>query len=148
VTPGADSFVDRLKHMVLPVAVLAVQFIGIYARQTRSAMLEVLNEDYVTTARAKGLADRRVTGRHILPNALIPVITIIGLSLPLLITGAVVTEIVFSWTGIGRLTLDSIYGRDYPVLMGIVLIIGIAVTAANLLVDMAYALVDPRIRYQ
>jgi peptide/nickel transport system permease protein len=102
----------------------------------------------VTTARAKGLADRRVTGRHILPNALIPVITIIGLSLPLLITGAVVTEIVFSWTGIGRLTLDSIYGRDYPVLMGIVLIIGIAVTAANLLVDMAYALVDPRIRYQ
>lgn len=147
-TPGEDrNHWDTIKHLILPVTVLSTQFIGIFARQTRSAVLEVLNEDYVRTAYGKGLHQRRVRFRHILPNALIPVITVIGLSLPLLITGAVVTEIVFSWTGIGQLTVNSIFGRDYPVIMGIVLMIGVVVTFANLLIDMTYAIVDPRIRY-
>lgn len=147
-TPGADSFGNRLRHMILPVTVLAVQFIGIYARQTRSAVLDVLREDYVMTARAKGLREYRVALRHMLPNALIPVITVIGLSLPLVVTGAILTEIVFSWSGMGSLTVNAITARDYPVVMGIVLIIGICVLIANLLVDVAYAVVDPRIRYQ
>ncbi len=147
-TPGEDtSFVDLFRHLILPVTVLATQFVGIFARQTRSAVLEVLNQDYVRTARAKGLRPIFVQLRHILPNALIPIITVIGLSLPLLITGAVVTEIVFSWTGIGQLTINAIFGRDYPVIMGIVLVVGIVVTLANLIVDLTYAVVDPRIRY-
>lgn len=148
ISPGEEpSLLGLIKHLILPVSVLATQFVGIFARQTRSAVLEVLNQDYVRTARAKGLHPMVVQLRHILPNALIPVITVIGLSLPLLITGAVVTEIVFSWTGIGQLTVDAILGRDYPVIMGIVLIVGVVVTSANLLVDLTYAIVDPRIRY-
>jgi ABC-type dipeptide/oligopeptide/nickel transport system permease component len=125
-----------------------VQFIGIYARQTRSASLEVLHDDYVRTARAKGLRESRVVMRHVLSNALIPVITVIGLSLPLLITGAIITEIIFSWSGMGSLTVSAINARDYPVVMGIVLVIGVTVMAMNLLVDIIYAVVDPRIRYQ
>ena len=146
---GKDAtFADRVEHMILPVSVLAAQFVGLYARQTRSAVLEVLNAEYVMTAHAKGLRQRSVVLRHVLPNALIPVITVVGLSLPLVITGAVVTEVIFSWTGMGQLTVDAIYSRDYPLVMGIVLIIGIAVVAANLLVDLSYAWVDPRIRAQ
>lgn len=147
-TPGVDSFADRAEHLILPVIVLSVQFIGMFARQMRSALLEVLNDDYVMTARAKGLLERRVIGRHILPNALIPIITVIGLALPLLITGAIITEIVFSWSGMGSLTVSAINARDYPVVMGIVLVIGIVVLGVNLLIDIIYAVVDPRIRYQ
>jgi peptide/nickel transport system permease protein len=147
-TPGADSFLDRARHLILPVIVLSVQFIGIYARQTRSAILEVRHDDYVRTARAKGLRESRVVMRHVLSNALIPVITVIGLSLPLLITGAIITEIIFSWSGMGSLTVSAINARDYPVVMGIVLVIGVTVMAMNLLVDIIYAVVDPRIRYQ
>lgn len=147
-TPGEDSFMDRARHLVLPVLVLSVQFIGIYARQTRSAILEVLHDDYVRTARAKGLRESRVILRHVLSNALIPVITVIGLSLPLVITGAIITEIIFSWSGMGSLTVSAINARDYPVVMGIVLVIGITVMAMNLLIDVIYAVVDPRIRYQ
>ncbi len=147
-TPGAPfSMTDYARHMILPASVLAVQFIGIYARQTRSAMLEVGRADHVRTARSKGLKPQSVVMKHTLRNALIPVITVIGLNLPLLITGAIVTEIVFSWPGIGSLTVDAIYGRDYPVVMGVVVIIGVTVMAANLLVDLCYGLVDPRIRY-
>ena len=147
-TPGVDTFEDRARHLVLPVIVLSLQFIGMFARQTRSAVLEVLHDDYVTTARAKGLHESRIVLRHILPNALIPVLTVIGLALPLLITGAIITEIIFSWSGMGSLTVSAINARDYPVVMGIVLVIGVVVMVVNLLVDMLYAVVDPRVRYQ
>jgi peptide/nickel transport system permease protein len=147
-TPGVDNLGDRLKHLILPVTALCVQFIGQFARQTRSAVLEVRGQDYVTTARAKGLRTQRVTLRHILPNALIPIITVIGLSLPILITGAIVTELVFSWSGMGILMINAITARDYPVVMGTVLVIGMVVLGVNLIVDMLYAVVDPRIRYQ
>ncbi|HRL10828.1 MAG TPA: ABC transporter permease, partial [Aggregatilineales bacterium] len=146
-TPGVDDLGDRLKHLILPVTALCVQFIGQFARQTRSAVLEVRGEEYVNTARAKGLRPRRITLRHILPNALIPIITVIGLSLPILITGAIVTEMVFSWSGMGTLMINAITARDYPVVMGTVLIIGIVVLSVNLIVDILYAVVDPRIRY-
>jgi peptide/nickel transport system permease protein len=146
-TPGVEDFGDRLKHLILPVTALCVQFIGQFARQTRSAVLEVRGEEYVNTARAKGLRPRRITMRHILPNALIPIITVIGLSLPILITGAIVTEMVFSWSGMGTLMINAITARDYPVVMGTVLVIGIVVLSVNLIVDMLYAVVDPRIRY-
>ncbi|MBK9123636.1 MAG: ABC transporter permease [Chloroflexi bacterium] len=147
-TPGVDSFGDRLKHLILPVTALSVQFIGLFARQTRSAVLEVRAEDFVTTARAKGLRPRRVTLRHIVPNALIPVVTVIGLSLPIVITGAIVTEMVFGWSGMGTMMINAITGRDYPVVMGTVLVIGIVVLLVNFVVDVTYAIIDPRIRYQ
>ena len=147
-TPGAPpSVIDTARHLVLPVLALSVQFIGIYARQTRSAMLETLRADHVRTARAKGLREATVTLKHVLRNGLIPVVTIVGLNLPLLITGAIVTEVVFSWPGMGALTVSAIYGRDYPVIMGVVLVIGIVVIATNLLVDLLYAVVDPRVDY-
>jgi peptide/nickel transport system permease protein len=146
--PGRDADLgNRITHMILPVVVLSVQFIGIYARQTRSAVLEVLSADYVATARAKGLRERIVTLRHIMPNALIPVITIIGLSIPIVVTGTIITEVVFGWSGMGSLTVDAIYSRDYPVIMGIVLVVGAAVIVINLIVDICYAVVDPRIRF-
>ena len=147
-TPGKENdWVDRLQHLVLPVSVLGVQFLGLFTRQTRSAMLDVITADFVNTARAKGLREPSVILRHILPNALIPIITIIGLSLPLLVTGALITEIVFSWSGMGSLTMNAILSRDYPVLMGVILIVGLGVVFFNLLTDLLYAVVDPRIRY-
>ena len=147
-TPGAPlDLLDRVRHLILPVAVLSVQFIGIYARQTRSAMLEVLRADYVTTARAKGLRERTVTLRHMVPNALIPVLTVVGGSLPLMVTGAIVTEVVFCWSGMGALAVAAIANRDYPIVMGVVVIVGLAIVTANLIVDISYAMVDPRIRY-
>ncbi|MCC6615734.1 MAG: ABC transporter permease [Anaerolineae bacterium] len=146
-TPGIDDFGNRLKHLILPVTALSVQFIGLFARQTRSAILEVRAEEYINTAHAKGLRPRRVTLRHILPNALIPIITVIGLSLPVLITGAIVTETVFSWSGMGTLMLNAITARDYPVVMGTVLAVGVVVLLVNLGVDVLYAVVDPRSRY-
>lgn len=147
-TPGVDSLGDRLKHLILPVTALSVQFIGLFARQTRSAVLEIRSEDFVTTARAKGLRPRRVTLRHIVPNALIPVVTVIGLSLPIVITGAIVTEMVFGWSGMGTMMINAITGRDYPVVMGTVLVIGAVVLFVNFIVDVMYAVIDPRIRYQ
>ena len=147
-SPGKETdWVNRLQHLILPVFVLGVQFMGLFTRQTRSAMLEVITCDFVTSARAKGLRESAVILRHILPNALIPIITIIGLSLPLLVTGAIVTEIVFTWSGMGNLTMNAILSRDYPVLMGVILIVGLGVVFFNLLTDMLYAVVDPRIRY-
>lgn len=147
-TPGKETdWVDRLQHLILPVSVLGVQFLGLFTRQTRSAMLDVITADFVNTARAKGLREPHIILRHILPNALIPIITIVGLSLPLLVTGALITEIVFTWSGMGSLTLNAILSRDYPVLMGVILIVGLGVVFFNLLTDLLYAVVDPRIRY-
>jgi len=147
-TPGSGfSLVDRLKHLVLPVAVLGFQGAAIYTRYMRSSMLEVLRQDYIRTAHAKGLAEGQVNMRHAFRNALVSVITLLGLALPSLLSGAVITEQVFSWPGIGRLLVDSVNGRDYPVVLGITMMVAVLVIVGNLLADLAYSVVDPRVRY-
>ena len=144
--PGA--FRSALSHLVLPTIVLATIPLAVIARQTRSAMLEVLGEDYVRTARAKGLAPRRVIGLHALRNALIPVITTIGLQVGVLLAGAILTETIFSWPGIGKWMVDSVFKRDYPVIQGGLLIIAGIIMLVNLSVDLLYGLINPRIRHQ
>lgn len=147
-TPGSEfSLGNRLRHLVLPVAVLGFQGAAIYTRYMRSSMLEVLRQDYIRTAHAKGLSARRVNLRHAFRNALVSVITLLGLALPSLLSGAVITEQVFSWPGIGRLLVDSINGRDYPVVLGITMMVAVLVIVGNLLADLAYSIVDPRVRY-
>lgn len=138
---------DRLQHLVLPMVVLAAGIIGNVMRQARSAMLEVVRQDYIRTARAKGLAERVVLYKHGLRNALIPVITLAGLQFPMLLGGAIITEQVFSWPGMGRLAIDSITQRDYPVIMALNLITAFMVLAGQLVSDLMYSVVDPRIRY-
>jgi dipeptide transport system permease protein len=142
------AFASAASHLVLPTIVLATIPLAVIARQTRSAMLEVLGEDYVRTARAKGLPTRRVVGLHALRNALIPVITTIGLQVGVLLAGAILTETIFSWPGIGKWMLDSISRRDYPVVQGGLLLIAGLVMAVNLIVDLLYGLVNPRIRHR
>ncbi len=134
-------------HLVLPAITLGVSSLAIIARMTRSSLLEVFNQDYVRTARAKGLRSQRVTLKHALKNALIPVVTIGGLQFGQLMAGAVLTETVFTWPGIGRLLVDSILTRDYPVVQGAVLLIAISFIVVNIVVDMLYGAIDPRIRY-
>lgn len=147
-TPGSGfNLVDRLKHLVLPVTVLGFQGAAIYTRYMRSSMLEVLRQDYIRTAHAKGLAEGQVNMRHAFRNALVSVITLLGLALPSLLSGAVITEQVFSWPGIGRLLVDSVNGRDYPVVLGITMMVAVLVIVGNLLADLAYSIVDPRVRY-
>jgi len=136
-----------LAHLVLPAISLGAGSAAIIARMTRSAMLEVLSQDYVRTARAKGLAQRLVINKHAFRNALIPVVTITGLQFGTLMAGAVLTETVFTWPGIGSLLVTSILARDYPVVQGAVLLIAISFIVINLLVDMIYGAIDPRIRY-
>lgn len=138
---------NALKHLILPGVALATIPLAIIARMTRSAMLEVLNQDYVRTARAKGLGERLVVLRHALRNALLPVVTIIGLQLGFLLGGAVLTETVFSWPGIGTWLLAGIQGRDYPVVQGGVIVVALIFVLVNLLVDLSYAFLDPRIKY-
>ncbi|MDR7487080.1 MAG: ABC transporter permease [Armatimonadota bacterium] len=134
-------------HLVLPAVTLGLATAAIIARMTRSSMLEVLRSDYVRTARAKGLAERVVVNRHAFRNALIPVITVVGLQMGGLLSGAVLTESVFAWPGIGRLLVEGILARDYPVVQGAVLLVALAFVLVNLLVDLLYAVVDPRIHY-
>lgn len=145
---GAHTIGSVLRHLILPASVLALGQIGSTMRYVRGSMLEVLGEDYVRTARAKGLRERLVVVRHAFRNALIPVVTNFGLSIPFLIGGAVVTEQVFSWPGIGNLMVMSISYRDYPTIMGITVIISVAVLVGNILVDLVYGLLDPKIRNQ
>jgi len=140
------AFLSALHHLVLPSIVLATVPLAVIARQTRSAMLEVLGEDYVRTARAKGMSPARVIGVHALRNAMIPVITVIGLSVGTLLAGAILTETIFSWPGIGKWMVDSIFRRDYPVVQGGLLLIAAVVMVVNLIVDMTYGLINPRIR--
>ena len=140
---GADSW----KHFVMPVINLAAGEAALIARLTRSSMIEVLNADYIRTARAKGLTERWVLLRHALKNALIPVITVVGLSVGGLLGGAVITESIFGLPGIGRLAIDAIHNRDYPMIQATVLLVAIAFVLTNLIVDIAYVFVDPRIRY-
>jgi peptide/nickel transport system permease protein len=134
------------RHMVLPVATLAIISIAGYSRYVRSSMLEVMNEDYIRTARAKGLAEWNVIGRHALKNASLPFVTLIGLDIPFLLAGAVVTERIFAWPGMGRLFIDHTERADFPVLMGILMFISVAVIVFQLLTDIAYSFLDPRIR--
>ena len=141
------AFASALSHLILPSIVLGTIPMAIIARQTRSAMLEVLGEDYVRTARAKGLSPFRVIGVHALRNALIPVVTVIGLQVGILFAGAILTETIFAWPGIGKWIVHSIGRRDYPSVQGGLLLIGSIIMMINLLVDLAYGLINPQIRY-
>jgi dipeptide transport system permease protein len=143
--PGA--FKSAVSHLILPTIVLGTIPLAVIARQTRSAMLEVLSEDYVRTARAKGLSAFRVVGVHALRNAMIPVVTTIGLQVGVMLAGAILTESIFSWPGIGKWMVDSVFRRDYPVIQGGLLIIAGIIMLANLLVDLLYGLINPRIRH-
>ncbi|WP_320127789.1 ABC transporter permease [uncultured Sphaerochaeta sp.] len=141
------TFPDLLHHMILPVLVLSIQQVGSLIRQTRGSVLEVLQDDYIRTARSKGCTEKRVLFRHALRNSMAPVITRIGSMIPFLVGGAVVTEQLFSWPGLGSLMVLSINSRDYPVIMGITVIISVAVLIGNLLIDLIYCWLDPRIRH-
>ncbi len=146
-SPG-EQLRDRLAHLVLPSLSLALVLAAGIARYMRSSMLEVIRQDYVRTARSKGLSELRVITRHALPNGLIPIVTLLGLYLPTFFSGAVLIETVFAWPGMGRLVVDAIFQRDYPVVMAGTFIFAVMVVAGNLIADMLYALVDPRIRYE
>jgi len=135
------------RHVILPSFTLAAFVVAFIARMTRSSMIEVLSQDYTTTARSKGLKEQVVVIKHALKNALIPIITVIGLQFGMLLGGAVLTETVFAWPGVGRLIVDSILARDYPVIQGAILVFGLLYILVNLVVDLLYAYVDPRIRY-
>ena len=148
-TMGQDpTLLDTIHHLALPAVILSLAYVASLMRYTRSSMLEVMRQEYVITARAKGLKESLVIFRHALRNALIPIVTIIGLSLPNLIGGAVFMETIFAWPGLGRLYIDGAQSRDYPMVMGMALITSVMVLAANLLTDVVYAFVDPRIRYE
>jgi len=148
-TLGTDGgFLDVAKHMVMPVTVLAVSVAGANIRYVRSAMLEILQSDYLRTATAKGIGRRRVINKHALRNALIPIITVIGMQIPTLFGGSIIVEKIFSWPGLGLMTMNSILNRDYPVIMGVCLLSAIVVLVGNLITDILYALVDPTISYK
>ena len=140
------AFWSGLQHLILPAIVLGTNPLAVVARMTRSAMLEVLGEDYIRTARAKGLSKMRVVGLHALRNAMIPVVTVIGLQVGQLFTGAILTETIFSWPGVGKWLIEAIGRRDYPVLQGGMLLLGVIVMLVNVSVDLAYGVINPRIR--
>ncbi|KGM31838.1 ABC transporter permease [Inquilinus limosus] len=145
-TVGDGSLLDFLHHLIAPALVLALVEVAIWSRYMRASMIDVINQDYIRTARAKGLPEKRVLIRHALRNALLPMITLAGLELPTLLGGALVTETVFTWPGMGRLFLDSLGYRDYPVVMGILMVSALLVLLGNLLADILCAVADPRIR--
>ena len=144
---GVSLIIDRTAHLVMPFAALAIRHLAVNARMMRSSMLEVAYEDFVTVARAKGLDEKAVIAHHMVPNALMPVVTIIGVDVGFLFTGSVLVESVFGWPGIGRLMYESIIKRDYPVLMGNFLITTVLVVVVNLIVDLIYLWLDPRVKY-
>jgi peptide/nickel transport system permease protein len=146
-TPLTEGFWPWLQNLILPAVALGCVYIALIARITRAAMLEVLQQDYIRTARAKGLGQGGILFVHALKNAAVPIVTVVGIGIALLIGGAVVTESVFAIPGLGRLTIDAILRRDYPVIQGIVLLFSFVYVLVNLLVDLTYTLVDPRIRY-
>lgn len=142
-----DGFWPFLHRLILPSITLSVIYIALIARITRASVLDVLGEDYIRTARAKGLTNRVVLLRHALRNAAVPIVTIIGIGVALLISGVVVTETVFNIPGLGRLTVDAVLGRDYPTIQAVILVFSFVYVLINLLIDLAYSLLDPRIRY-
>src|SRR5919202_2958052 len=143
---GLDYLLDALRHLVLPVTTLTILQLTLITRLTRSGLLEGMAEEYVRTARAKGMPEARVIAQHVLPNGLLPVVTLLGSHFGTLLTGAVLTEIIFAWPGLGRLLYDATLARDYPLLMGIFLVAALSVILANLLTDLTYGLLDPRVR--
>ncbi|GGX35614.1 ABC transporter permease [Undibacterium squillarum] len=143
--PGDESWRNILYHLAMPAMVLSLQFIGILMRYTRAGLLETMSQDYVRTARAKGLNPQQVLFRHAFPNTLIPIITVIGANFSALIGGAVFIETVFSWPGMGMLFLDGIESRDYPLIMGITLVMAVVILFINMLTDLIYSRIDPRI---
>ncbi|MCB1381141.1 MAG: ABC transporter permease [Alphaproteobacteria bacterium] len=145
-TIGDGSFLDHLHHLIAPSLVLGLVTVALWSRYMRASMLDVINQDYIRTARAKGAPERVVLYRHAIRNALLPMITVAGLQLPTLLSGALVTETVFTWPGMGRLFLDSLSYRDYPVVMGILMLSAVLVLVGNMLADVLYAVADPRIR--
>jgi peptide/nickel transport system permease protein len=145
-TAGSGGVGDFLLHLVLPALTLGLSLAAVLTRMVRTAMLEELNQDYIRTARAKGLPERTVVYRHALRNALVPVLTVIGLQFGSLLAGAIVTETIFSWPGIGRLTLSAISNRDYALVQGCILAVGLTYVAVNLLTDVAYTIANPRMR--
>ncbi len=145
--PIADGFGPFLHHLVLPAITLSVIYIALLARVTRASVLEALGEDYIRTARAKGLAESRVLISHALANAAVPIVTIIGIGIALLIGGVVVTESVYAIPGLGRLTVDAVLSRDFPTIQGVILFFSFIYVVVNLLVDLSYVILDPRIRY-
>ena len=143
----ADGAGPWLQHLVLPAITLSVIFIALIARVTRASVLEALGEDYIRTARAKGLRESRVLVRHALANAAVPIVTVIGIGIALLIGGVVVTETVYAIPGLGRLTVDAVLARDFPTIQGLILFFSVLYVGINLLVDLSYVFLDPRIRY-
>jgi len=143
----ADGFVPYLRHLILPSITLSVIFIALIARVTRASVLEALGEDYIRTARAKGLRESQVLIRHALANAAVPIVTVIGIGIALLIGGVVVTETVYAIPGLGRLTVDAVLARDFPTIQGVILFFSLVYVGVNLAVDLSYVFLDPRIRY-
>jgi len=143
---GLAYGIDVFHHLILPSFTLGLSYLAINARFTRASMIEVMAQDYIRTARAKGVSDKVVTYKHALRNALLPLVTLTGLNFGFLLAGAVLTETVFAWPGLGRLMYDSIYTRDYPVLMGMFIFISVMVIVVNLITDIFYSILDPRIR--
>ena len=144
---GLAAVWDQLRHMFLPMLALSFRYMAITTRLTRASLLEVMNADYILAARARGLSERRVLWEHGLRAAALPIITVIGYNFSFIVAGSALVETVFGWPGVGRLMYDSIFTRDYPVLLGILLLVSITVILVNLLTDLAYAVVDPRVRY-
>ena len=142
-----ESVLDTLHHLALPALILSANYIASMLRYTRASMLDVISEQYVTTARAKGLSERAVILKHALSNALIPIVTVIGFSIPNLLAGAVFTETIFAWPGMGSVFIDGVTSRDFPLMMGVTLVTATAVLFFNLLTDIVYALINPKIRY-
>ena len=142
----ADQLLDFVHHLILPLAAVSLGLIGQYSILMRSSVIETRSEDYVTTARAKGISESRVLRSHAVPNALLPTVSLIGINLGFIIAGAITVEVVFSWPGLGTLTQEALEARDYPVLQAIFLILAVTVVAANLIADLVYARLDPRVR--
>jgi len=146
-TGGVDDPLDLLYHMVLPVTSLTILEIAIFSRFMRASMLEVLHQDYIRTARAKGLAVDKVNYKHALRNAILPIITLVAIAIPQIVNGAIITEGIFSWPGTGQLAFQAVLDRDYPVILGVVMLVAALTVIFNLLADVTYAVADPRIRY-
>jgi peptide/nickel transport system permease protein len=143
---GEEDLLDLLEHLILPTVVLALVLVAQWSRYTRSSFLEVIHQDYIRTARSKGISGGRILLRHAFPNAVAPLIALAGIQLPWLFSGALVTETIFGWPGMGRLFVDSLTMKEYPVLMGMVMLTAMTVVVGNLLADVLNALIDPRIR--
>ena len=142
---GVDAVLDVARHMVLPTVTLSLFYLALYTRLMRASMLEVYGQDYVTTARAKGAAEGRIAFRHVLRNALLPMVTMLGLQIGSLLGGSVLVETVFGWPGLGRLAFEAVFQRDHNLLLGILLLSSVLVVVANIVVDLLYAKLDPRI---